>query len=570
MLLEKKGTKLYGLAPMPFFVFLYHKSLVQAEAAEVVSIAVKAAVLKQVTGSAKLITSATAGHSAAGVSGKGAALVEKGTRVAGKGTQLIGKGISLAGKGTLTKVAAGVAAAGLAVGGAAVVHNSARTLDSKMARAYLQRYEELVQNYGEPSIDYSEDTLDKSFMTGLCGATLFDFDQDGVDEILFVYQNGKLDGVEIEHEYSETDEPKAHERYSPLRNGYSFEVLSWKDNELVTVCSKDSVGAYLSPSKANSFDNNDNLYTFDNDTISFLDIVEMQDGKTAIRILNGAEKRKELTWNYLTWDGEEVRELNLKYSNGQYFADENNISEDEWMEDYRISKILYSSQYTDDTFFGKMINEYGFTEFDIDKTLANTQQTIDVLQGKAKYTQKSADSDYIMLYEEVLRACMVLDCVTNRTQMNDYAMANALLGLSEYDPNSTAWGDDVLIHNFEYSLIDIDKDGMPELIIRDYPMEAATFFMVYTVEHGKLVQLTHPVGAAHTTLYSNGKNLLRYESTSGGPGGYFIDKTFERIEPDKEFPENVGDLLFSEYMPITICKAEDSGLLYRVSMGEEE
>ena len=44
-LLEKQGTKLYGLAPLPFFLWLYSRSLMRAEAMEVVSPACAQAVM---------------------------------------------------------------------------------------------------------------------------------------------------------------------------------------------------------------------------------------------------------------------------------------------------------------------------------------------------------------------------------------------------------------------------------------------------------------------------------------------------------------------------------------------
>lgn len=97
--LEKKGTKLYGLAPIPFFLLLFKEDVKAAQATQIPSM------------SAAVSSATKAVATAAGT----------GSTVAGTTAATVAAG---AGKGITTKVIAGIVAGTLAVGGgaAAIVH----------------------------------------------------------------------------------------------------------------------------------------------------------------------------------------------------------------------------------------------------------------------------------------------------------------------------------------------------------------------------------------------------------------------------------------------------------------
>lgn len=97
--LEKKGTKLYGLAPIPFFLLLLKEDVKAAQATQIPSMSAA------VSSATKAVT--TAAGSGSTVAGTTAATVAAG-----------------AGKGIATKVIAGIVAGTLVVGGgaAAIVH----------------------------------------------------------------------------------------------------------------------------------------------------------------------------------------------------------------------------------------------------------------------------------------------------------------------------------------------------------------------------------------------------------------------------------------------------------------
>lgn len=97
--LEKKGTKLYGLAPIPFFLFLLKEDVKAAQATQIPSMSAA------VSSATKVVT--TAAGTGSTVAGTTAATVAAG-----------------AGKGIATKVIAGIVAGTLVVGGgaAAIVH----------------------------------------------------------------------------------------------------------------------------------------------------------------------------------------------------------------------------------------------------------------------------------------------------------------------------------------------------------------------------------------------------------------------------------------------------------------
>ena len=112
--LEKKGTKLYGLAPIPFFLLLLKEDVKAAQATQIPSMSAA------VSSATKVVT--TAAGTGSTVAGTTAATVAAG-----------------AGKGIATKVIAGIVAGTLVVGGgaAAIVHMQGQRAEENTNRYKL-------------------------------------------------------------------------------------------------------------------------------------------------------------------------------------------------------------------------------------------------------------------------------------------------------------------------------------------------------------------------------------------------------------------------------------------------
>ena len=130
--LEKKGTKLYGLAPIPFFLLLLKEDVKAAQATQIPSM------------SAAVSSATKAVATAAGT----------GSTVAGTTAATVAAG---AGKGIATKVIAGIVAGTLVVGGgaAAIVHMQGQ----KAEEAVQEKPEAEVQDVSnDDQVDELEDT----------------------------------------------------------------------------------------------------------------------------------------------------------------------------------------------------------------------------------------------------------------------------------------------------------------------------------------------------------------------------------------------------------------------------
>ena len=90
----------------------------------------------------------------------------------------------------------------------------------------------------------------------------------------------------------------------------------------------------------------------------------------------------------------------------------------------------------------------------------------------------------------------------------------------DYDPN--AYPNEIGNQSDEYVLYDIDKDSVPELLIRFGKAEAAYHTKVYTCRDGEAV-LVGEFPSSHASLYSwPGENAVAYNWSH--MGGHFVDK----------------------------------------------
>ncbi len=233
--LEKQGTKLYGMAPIPFFLWLLSKVDFEAGASD----RVWSAVSHQISG-----MQSAAAHAGGGVVKEAAvgSKVSTGGSAASKIAATVASGTV---KATVTKAIVGVVivATVAGAGGGAYVYyrnshrsvqeeqvaeepakeeNSEETVSQKdIYQLYYEKIQDLEQKYGEVDIAEDED-LAIEYYTGVCYADLTDFDQDGEDELLVAYYPGKN---------TDTEDWKS--------INYNVEIWDAKDSELTEIYSGD-------------------------------------------------------------------------------------------------------------------------------------------------------------------------------------------------------------------------------------------------------------------------------------------------------------------------------------------
>ena len=115
--------------------------------------------------------------------------------------------------------------------------------------------------------------------------------------------------------------------------------------------------------------------------------------------------------------------------------------------------------------------------------------------------------------------------------------------------------DDVAVEN-SYFVYDIDKDGVPELIVKTGTCEADYMAAIFSYRDGQAFRIDE-IGAGHSSFYGDPVNggLIIHWGHSGYAGGYryYItddQTTFETLFEDNLY-ERLGDDPNAEYLPVT-------------------
>jgi len=119
----------------------------------------------------------------------------------------------------------------------------------------------------------------------------------------------------------------------------------------------------------------------------------------------------------------------------------------------------------------------------------------------------------------------------------------------DYDPNDLEGG--AYQVSGTYMLYDIDKSGIPELLIRYGLSEASYHTSVYGFVEDEVV-LMGDIGTGHTNLYSwPGENGLAYNWAH--MGGHFVDRVFledGKLMQERFFEEGLDTPIKVEYVPV--------------------
>ena len=231
LLLEKQGTKLYGFAPLPFFIWLFRKMLADSETAVVISRGLRAAVLHAAASAGKQTAAgsiAAAGKTGAGkAAGRAAekaagrtafrAAAGKAAGTAGAGSAAVGSaaaGSAAVGSAAAVKAIALLTAAAIAIGsGTALVSRLRRPDAAKAGQMVLDRYKTVLSDDGfwEKDIEFQRETGTMMIPHGLDPETIYmsyawyDLNKDGIDELL-ISSGFDQDGDGISDAYVKEDD----------------------------------------------------------------------------------------------------------------------------------------------------------------------------------------------------------------------------------------------------------------------------------------------------------------------------------------------------------------------------
>ena len=342
------------------------------------------------------------------------------------------------------------------------------------AAAYLAKYQELVSWYGEAAIQNG----DTAYLTGVCGLGFLDLDGNGVQDMLTVIWNGSLSGS--------NNEPND----IPLGNDYRIDVWTYAEDQVNSLFAYEQVGNYQSFSTE-----------FWDADLCLLEAVEKADGKTVLRLVQD-EREKGVFQLY-----EIYQENGSFYQDSYFFADgalQRNgsaISEEEWKEALKIKAILYAANFSDDDMeFSagvRLADEADFDGYgsyngqDLAWVLLNLRENEKAL-AEGRIPARRAEAEYIAPYREAI------DLLDRENHLDG-------------DPGESFFQ----LHNYQYSLYDLDSNGVPELIVKEYSSEAGAFYNIYSVQNGQLVYCGQDAGAHTEVTVSGGEGAAILQSHMG-------------------------------------------------------
>ena len=366
-----------------------------------------------------------------------------------------------------------------------------------MEEAYYYKYCELAGLYGTLVLhDISENLgggIGHSYLGGVCVVNQMDFDGDGVLDLFVVYNNGETE--QLKHGGSEP------EIYNfPTAEAYEYEVWTYEDGKLAPLLHEVSVSAHMYfPSDFFTY------YQY------FITVYENGNGLPVLQTYSADDKSCKYTNIYYAGSG--IIRDTLVFKNDLFYKNGVEITESEWLENaFGYNKILLCSFLADtDNSAGEVFEYYGI---DYDNTLSKTMNVVDYLSQSDEESEPHsfyvAENEYISLYlKEIFRSNWIL-----------YTGEIGFL----YKTNM----------EHDYNLYDINRDGVPELILSDTSSGAGTHFHFFTIKNGETVDCGL---YGRTSLHVDGKGgLIAYY---GRMGGYIIDKL--TIEDDEIMRTHIGD-----------------------------
>ena len=334
------------------------------------------------------------------------------------------------------------------------------------AELYYRVYSDLVSQYGEAEVVTNHEYEYYSFLKGVCVAELLDFDGDGAQELFVIYSNGQYTG---RHQSNIRNDE--HDVIIPQAGAYEIEVWAVKEGRAVQLLHHPSVGSYR------SF--NTEYWDTDNCLVT---VYENPDGIPVIQLYDASKKG--VAYTNISWDRDGFAMDELHYCNGSYALDGESITEETW--DGHITgydTILFLAQLSSSSWivdYSGIMNRTG----DVVQALSQNQKPV---------RPKPVQNGYIPLY------------------------------LKEIDRSNRERADLEYAFPTDYCLYDIDRNGTPELLIKNGICEADYYYAVFTVVDGEIVRCGEFSGF-HTSLWFGRRlpGLVRYS-------GHMMTYTIEFI-----------------------------------------
>ena len=331
--------------------------------------------------------------------------------------------------------------------------------------AYNAKCQELSEKYGNGRI--VEHTVDTGgwesgccYMSGLCFVDLIDFNGSEVKDLLVVYSQGENTGVNSQG------------MEIPQAGNYCVEVWTYEEGRLKLLVSADHVSSY--PAYRNSSWDTDNC---------FLTVYESEYEKTAVIQIYEERPEGEVFTNYycsIHYDSYELQCDIYSSENGKFYK---NGEEIDWLYYcYRVcdyDTILAGVQLSSSEYGRDRLAKFGV---DMSYGLVRSGENMRGLSGETFQSMMKVGGEYFGAYMRTLLE-------VRRDTVEE--------GFGSREP--------------EFTLYDMDGNGVPELIVNIAPNEAGSSCQVYTCVGDRVVQCGEGA-SGHSTFYKGpGGGLVRTE-----------------------------------------------------------
>ena len=328
--------------------------------------------------------------------------------------------------------------------------------------AYYERYSNLVLKYGKAKrfeMKAYQDDIGNSYLGGVCVVSLMDFNGDGTKDLFLVYSTGELTGKN----YDENKIPQA--------DTYKIEIWTYLDGRMTPLLYELQV----------SF-----VYSFDT---CFVTVYENGTGKPVIQLYS--ENNAGYSYqNIYCSDGKLIKD-ELTYDEETFKMNGVKITEEVWGEGIGgYNKILLCA-YLSGISCDYLLECYGIDYY---STLKQTQDVVRALRESEPAEFAAAQSQYIPLYLKAIEHSNRISCFPDE-------------------------GQEVIYKDHAYNFYDMNKDGVPELILYEGSSGAGTHYHFYTVLNGEVVDCGR---YGRTNLFADGKGgIIAYHARMSG---YWIEK----------------------------------------------
>ncbi|MCL2136337.1 MAG: hypothetical protein FWH40_02255 [Coriobacteriia bacterium] len=348
--------------------------------------------------------------------------------------------------------------------------------DKELSEKYLVKCQEIMGLYGKPDLISAEGSTNEitgcSYINGLCIVDILDFNGDGIEDLLLVYNNSKHFDENI------------YGQLIPSESTYEIEVWTLYDETLEQLLHIPFVGRInssntLSQSSVNCF-----ITVFEN--TKGLPVVQLYSEVPYLRTYSYSNyyySDQRLIEEQLEYHDQSMSITDVDMKDDSYIP----VTEDAWDEhNSSYNKILLSAVLSNDGFtYTGLMKVLGI---DIRQTIEQTSKVLGALENQGLDSFVTVEEDYLSSFVRQL----------------DKANRERFTGNEHAKPAIT------------YCLYDIDRNGVPELLIKSGEAEADYWYDIFAFGNGQTHRVENGFYGGHSVLYANGESgLLVYEASMG-------------------------------------------------------